>query len=113
MIVNLIYCRCLIFVSFVENFVMLNVVIDDLFEICLIFNGLNLIVDLKYKFFKEVVLEFVLFFVVIILVNSFVFVFFLKKNFFRIFVNYFFLSLVICDFFIGCVNILLVIMVFI
>ena len=111
-IANLTYGRCLTFVSFAENSVMSNAAIDDSLETRSTSNGSNSTVDLKYKPFKEAVPELVPFSVAIILANSFVFVLFSKKNFLRTPANYLLLSLAICDFFTGCVNIPLAIMAF-
>ncbi|KAJ7328665.1 hypothetical protein OS493_023940 [Desmophyllum pertusum] len=75
-------------------------------------NVSNSTTDFKYKPFKNAVPELVPFSVAIILANSFVFVLFLKKKSIRTPANYLLLSLALCDFFTGCVNIPLTIMAF-
>ena len=75
-------------------------------------NESNSTVDLKYKPFKEALPELAPFSVAIILANSMVFVLFSKKNCLRTPANYLLLSLALCDFFTGCVNIPLAILAF-
>lgn len=68
--------------------------------------------QLRYKPFMSAVPELVPFSVAIILANSFVFVLFLKKSILRTPANYLLLSLALCDFFTGSVNIPLAILAF-
>lgn len=76
-------------------------------------NESNSTADLSYKPFMNAVPELVPFSVAIVLANSFVFVLFLKKNTLRTPANYLLLSLAMCDFFTGCVNIPVAIVAFI
>ncbi len=93
---------------------MSNAAIDGSFATPLISNKSNSTTDqLRYKPFMAAVPELVPFSVAIILANSFVFVLFLKKSMLRTPANYLLLSLALCDFFTGSVNIPLAIMAFI
>lgn len=91
---------------------MSNAATDDLLTTRSTSNESNSTADLKYKPFKEAVPELVPFSVAIMLANSFVFALFAKKNFLRTPANYLLLSLALCDFFTGCVNIPLAILAF-
>ena len=72
----------------------------------------NSTANLRYQPYKEAVEELVPFSVAIIVANSLVFVLFLKKKTLRTSANYLLLSLALCDFFTGSVNIPLTIMAF-